>query len=148
MENADRSREPADHDTSLSAQLRAAYASAWVEVELSGGRFVFPPVARGAPRLLPSALRPHGFVITACNPRSEVLDPEENATRTRSLAQSMRAERWTIFPAVNHDGSGGWREESFAVVAPPVVELLALARRFSQNAVYEWGDRTWRIVEV
>ncbi len=128
--------------------LWRAYQAAWVEVELGDARFVFPPVARRNPPMVPSALRPHGHVITACNPRSEVLDEAENRQRMDTLARQIDRRRWKRFTAVGHDGVGRWREPSFAVVGAPLAEVLELARSFSQNAIYEWGERTWRIVAV
>lgn len=126
--------------------LRRAYEAAWIEVEI-GGRFVFPPVSRGAPPALPSELRPGGFVITACNPRSVRLPEAENRARQDELAAELDRRRLRRIAAIGHDG-GEWREPSFAVVGAPREEVLELARRFSQNAVYEFGDGIWRVIAV
>ncbi len=128
--------------------LMAAYAAAWVEVDLGRGTFVFPPVARGAPPRIPSLLAPEGFVITAYNPGSVRLEEAENRRRHDELRARLVEGRYTRFDAVGHDGVGTWREPSFAVVGAPVMEVLALAREFSQNAIYEWGDGIWRIVTI
>ncbi|MGA1203851.1 MAG: DUF3293 domain-containing protein [Planctomycetota bacterium] len=129
-------------------ELLGAYEETWVEVELDEGRFTFAPVREGAPRMLPTVLSPHGFVITACNPFSQRLDEDENERRNGELEARMREEGWSIFPALGRDAEGEWREPSFAVVAPPVLPLLKLAREYEQNSVFEWGPGIWRVVVI
>ena len=129
-------------------KLEAAYRAAWVEIELPSGRVVLPPVAAGLLRALPSALEPWGAVITAWNPRSVPLTPKENEARQEALAAALDDLGVPVFPALGRDAGSTWTEPSFAVVAPPRAELIALARRFEQNAVYLWRGRSWRVIWI
>ena len=128
--------------------LEAAYRAAWVEIELPSGPVQFPPVAVGRLPSLPPELEPWGSVITACNPRSVPLSPGENEARQEALAAALTDLGVPVFPALGRDEGSTWTEPSFAVVAPPRAELIALARRFEQNAVYLWRGRSWRVIWI
>ena len=126
--------------------LEDAYRAAWIEIALPLRRVVLPPVARGLLPALPPELGGAGAVITACNPRSERLSSDKNGARQRELAGEIRARGWTAYSAIGRDEASTWVEPSFAVLDPPLRELMALARRFEQNAVYLWRGRSWRVV--
>lgn len=135
----------------IAPELWAAYEAAVVSIEggdAGSGTITLPPVADGVVPPLPAALRPHVHVVTACNPRSVPQDDARNAARQRELAEAIDAAGWTRCPAVGRDVGDTWREPSFAVVGAPRSELLVIAGRFSQNAVYEWTPDAWRVVVV
>ncbi len=118
-----------------------AYGIAHIDVDLSDGRATFRP---GEPWALPAALAPFAWVITAYNPGARVLPAEENRRRHEELVAAVCA--WVCWPAVGRDAEGGWQEASVAVVGAPERELLAIARRFEQDAVYRLAGEGVEIV--
>lgn len=79
--------------------------------------------------------------ITACNPRSELLDPAENQQRQARLAVTLTE---LGFPYVAGQGchpSNQWpAEDSFWVPGMTAATGLTLAVRFSQNAIEYAGN--------
>lgn len=107
------------------------------------------PVADApGPGRLPDGLPPaarHLHIITACNPRSRLLSDEENATRNAALAQELRARGHEVLSADGSAPDGSWQEPGFAVVDADPGEILALARRFEQLAVFELTPTELRV---
>ena len=129
--------------------LAAAYAGSVVVLRADGqGSVTIEPVPDAdGPGHLPELLPPETrrlYVITACNPRSRLLSQAENADRNRRLVAELEARglRW-----VSADGSapdGSWREPGYGIVDGDPAEVLALARRFEQLAVFELtATRLW-----
>lgn len=68
--------------------------------------------------------------ITAWNPGSRRLAPEENARRQRELLGAVRQPSW------KGEGKGdGWSEESVLIAGIARADALALGRRFGQLAI-------------
>jgi sugar fermentation stimulation protein A len=122
--------------------LAATYAGSVVHLRTAdAGPVTIEPVPGGGgpgrlPALLPPATR-RLVVLTACNPRSRLLGAAENADRNRRLLAELEARslRWIIADGSSPDGS--WHEPGYGVVDGDVDEVLALARRFEQLAVFE-----------
>jgi sugar fermentation stimulation protein A len=105
------------------------------------------PDAAG-PGRLPDGLPPasgHVHIITACNPRSRLLSDEENAARNRRLEQQLRATGLEVIGADGSAPDGSWREPGFGIVDADPAEVLALARRFEQLAVFELTPTELRV---
>jgi hypothetical protein len=89
-------------------------------------------------RLLAAEGASSGVFITAMNPRSERRGTIENAVANQALAEALR-----LWKALPHDGvapDNSWIETGFFVLDVPLAEALALARRFSQNAIV-WCEK-------
>jgi hypothetical protein len=81
-------------------------------------------------------------ILTAHNPGSRPLSPEENARRHRELERALRGRGHDLAPSVNRSPEGDWVEEGFAVFGIGLEEALAVGRRFGQNAIiYGEGKR-------
>jgi hypothetical protein len=75
-------------------------------------------------------------IVTAFNPRSRVLAPEQNAARHGELVRLLEARGLPFLTGEGRDPSGHWIAETECVVfGISLEEGLALARRFDQNAV-------------
>ena len=84
-------------------------------------------------------------IITACNPRSQRLDPATNGDRNavlkndlEQLAQILRSDhdrQLLILPARGASPDGTWAEDGFWVGGISENELLVLGARHEQNAV-------------
>jgi hypothetical protein len=119
-------------------ELLDAYGSTLIEVKLPAFTWSVDPREEGvAP---PAELAPEAWVITACNPRSQVLSEAENQVRNRELRQLLEARGVRIFEAEGRSVDGSWREASFAVVGLKASEIEALAMHFDQNAVFRISD--------
>jgi transcriptional regulator with XRE-family HTH domain len=77
-------------------------------------------------------------VITAFNPRSRLLRRGENEERNRLLASDLERAGLRYVPAVGRSPDDSWSEDSFAVIDGDREQLLDLARRYDQNAIFEW----------
>lgn len=122
-------------------ELARLYLDSLLALELPTGTATIR--ARGdaaAPGRLPPGLPAttgHLHVITACNPYSAPLPPHRNEERNRLLAGELAARGLTTVPAEGRSTDGSWREPGFGVLDGDTTEVLDLARRFEQHAVYE-----------
>lgn len=72
-------------------------------------------------------------IITAWNPKSELLSKKDNDRNNQHLAQDISHTCWCGIQVGNKDFS--WMEESFAVQVT-AAEAIALGRKYQQNAIY------------
>ena len=78
--------------------------------------------------------------LTACNPYSEVTEPEINAARQAALAQELANMNLAFFPGVGKHPSNGWPgEDSFLVFGLGLEAAVELGGRFGQNG-FIWCD--------
>jgi hypothetical protein len=87
----------------------------------------------------------HVHVITAFNPRSRLLRRGENDERNRLLAADLERAGLRHVPAVGRSPDDSWSEDSFAVIDADADHILDLARRYDQNAIFEWTS-VWRAI--
>jgi hypothetical protein len=87
----------------------------------------------------------HIHVITAFNPRSRLLRRGENEERNRLLAADLDRAGLRSVPAVGRSPDDSWSEDSFAVIDADADQILDLASRYQQNAVFEWTPQ-FRVV--
>ncbi|MCX8099135.1 MAG: DUF3293 domain-containing protein [Casimicrobiaceae bacterium] len=79
--------------------------------------------------------------LTACNPHSQPLAPEENQRRNRSLERDLQARARLILRGSSTDPRHLWPpEESFLALGLPLREARTLAARYEQNA-FVWIGR-------
>lgn len=74
-------------------------------------------------------------ILTACNPASQQLTPDENAERQSQLECALLEQGLLTFAGENVADDGVWpNEESCFVPDTDLKNSVALARRFGQNA--------------
>lgn len=73
--------------------------------------------------------------ITACNPRSARLPPDENARRMAELEAVCLYHGWPHYVGAGVGRDGTWREPSFLVLGITEGDAVELARHFGQNAI-------------
>lgn len=74
--------------------------------------------------------------ITAYNPYSEKLAPEENQERHRRLLEAIRARGLQSFPSSGVDDDGTWpTERGLLVLEIDRDDAVALGRELEQNAI-------------
>ena len=146
-------RDPERHLTRITPQvqrldvggdLETAYRTTVIEIGLGGDPGTVSPSDPTSGQRLPEGVG-HVHVITAYNPRSRLLSTAENEERNRLLRADLERAGYRFHPALGHAPDDSWREPSFAVVDAPEDEIVELAARYEQNAVYRWdreGVRT------
>jgi transcriptional regulator with XRE-family HTH domain len=132
----DSSGEEAEPDPATLAQL---YADTVIEIRWSDRpRQLVEPRPEG----VTEGEFPEGVdqvhVITAFNPRSRLLRRGENEERNRLLAADLERAGLRYVPAVGRSPDDSWSEDSFAVIDADADHILDLARRYDQNAIFEW----------
>lgn len=74
--------------------------------------------------------------ITACNPRSRRLAPEENALRMAALVVDLGVIGWPLVHGAGVPSEGDWDSEpSVLVLGLSRPAALELARRYEQHAI-------------
>jgi hypothetical protein len=118
--------------------LTAAFRSA--ELHLWWGRehLVVVPLPAGRTRgAFPVGVRVV-HAVTAWNPGGQRADPVANARADGRLRHELAAAGAEIVDAEGRSPDGSWAERSVAVADRSEAEVLALARRYGQAAVYRW----------
>ncbi|MBE9523221.1 MAG: DUF3293 domain-containing protein [Proteobacteria bacterium] len=76
-----------------------------------------------------------GVILTAWNPRSEVLLSEENQKRNHALLSSLNVKGYEVYEALGRGSDPTWQaEESFFVLGLDDNAAHALAVEYGQNA--------------
>lgn len=123
--------------SSSSSRLLEAYLQAGYAFDTEGGTCVLRPghASASAQRWLETRASSWGFV-TAFNPKSSALCEQENRARHENLLREVAALGWRSIEARGLDPAGEWPEEPGLLILDRGLEdLVALARRFEQNAV-------------
>lgn len=78
-------------------------------------------------------------LITAFNPDSVPLPPDQNLSRQRALQRELAAAGVAVLSASSQAEDGRWREPSFLVLGMSRAAALACAQRWEQRAVVLFG---------
>jgi uncharacterized protein DUF3293 len=93
-------------------------------------------VSPAADRVLALHGQSNWAFITACNPHSERLPPEENARRMSELQAVCLDHGWRHYTGAGVGRDGSWpAEPTFFVIGISESEAIEVARRFGQNAI-------------
>ncbi len=123
-------------------QVAGSYATTHIELEAPGQPpvVIVPDPGGSGPGALPDLVPPGTrrlHIITACNPRSHLLDAASNAERNDRLLAEVRAGGLRVVRADGGAPDGSWHEPGFALVDTEVEVALDLARRYDQHAIFE-----------
>ncbi len=92
------------------------------------------------------------WILTAFNPKSELLTPAENSKRHLELGKQLDELGLQHFQARGFDPQGAetepWSEDGYAVMGNVEDEVLKLANFWEQNAVFVWRANEWLIKGV
>ena len=81
-------------------------------------------------------------IITAYNPRSQVLSNEENYFRHLQLQNVLQKKAFETSPSTGQSPDGSWSEAGFLVFDIGLDEALEIGRSFEQHAIlYGQGNR-------
>ena len=76
------------------------------------------------------------FVITAWNPFSKQLSLDENRRRNSELEQDLLTVNAELLKAIGRSNDWKWVEESFAVRNMSLSEIVEVAKKYQQNAIF------------
>lgn len=76
------------------------------------------------------------FVITAWNPFSKQLSLDENRRRNSELENDLLAVNAEMLKAIGRSNDWKWFEESLAVRNMSLSEIVQVARKYQQNAIF------------
>jgi hypothetical protein len=125
----------------------AAYRTAVVDmVQPHGPKIRIIPAGPGLVGPWPDGLLAPVVVVTAWNPDSTRLGPEENAARHHALAVELAdlGVRW--WPATGRDPDSRHAEQGAAVIGLSEPDGIRIGRRHGQAAVYIWTPTAWEVV--
>lgn len=77
-------------------------------------------------------------IITACNPRSELLPDQENSIRNKKLAEMLQGHCRMMRHSRAQSPEGTWQEPGFWALDIAPERVVKLGRHFEQNAVIFW----------
>lgn len=132
----------------MTDDLLAAYRATRVELLLPSGPCVLPAADEPPLATLPPELASETWILTAWNPASRPLDPEDNARRNIDLAASLRTLGCRWWPAEGRARDGDWAEASLAVADLPAKEALRLGALFGQHAIFRLGTDGLHVVPI
>ena len=123
------------------------YARTVVEIRRpEEGDLVVRPAPRGVTGMWPWPTPEPVYVLTAWDPGDERPGPEVNRRRQAALESELRPLVAAMWSAVGTDPVTGRREEGVAVRGPGEAEVLAVAARYGQDAVFVWTPGVWATV--
>ena len=123
------------------AQLSSAYSQTRYIIELGAAVSVGLQPGHACPDL-DAWLLAHEleslYLITACNPRSQLCSEAQNQVAMQRLSEALQQRNWRCWPARNEALANDWPvEPSLAVVDCPLPAVLQLAEQFGQYAILE-----------
>lgn len=82
-------------------------------------------------------------LLSACNPHSRSLPPEQNLARQQALEDALRAAGLRFLPALGRSPDGSWQEPSVLVLGLDTAAACRWAARWEQHAIvhYDAGGR-------
>lgn len=121
----------------LDASLRASYEQTTYFVDLPSGRLAIR-IGQDHPeldRFLRARHAANWCFLTAWNPMSQKLAPEQNARRQLELEQMVKQAGWPAWPGEGIGDAGDWPPEPSLLIAGIALSAArTLARRFRQAA--------------
>jgi Protein of unknown function (DUF3293) len=86
------------------------------------------------------------FVITAWNPFSKELSLIENRRRNDELEKDLLGLRTELMKAVGRSHDWKWLEESFAVRGISQMEIIQIAKKYQQNAIFKISNGERKVI--
>ena len=127
----------------------AAYAASQVRLEHpTAGALVVRPVTQGTVEgTFPEPAGVTIYVVTAHNPGRKLSAQANEGRHRRLLTEVSTMPDVTVWPAVGGDSDWVHTEEGVALTGASEDAVLALARRFDQEAVFAWDIRSFRVID-
>ena len=87
------------------------------------------------------------YMITAANPFSQLLSEIENDNRNQLLFNLLSPTHPEILSGLGRSPDGSWVEKGWVVRSNDHSEMVAIARRFEQNALFRFSSSGKEIID-
>ena len=87
------------------------------------------------------------YMITAANPFSRRLSEIENDNRNQQLFNLLSPTHPEILSGLGRSPDGSWVEKGWVVRSGNQDELVALARKFEQNAIFKFSSNGKKVID-
>lgn len=124
----------------------AAYARLVVTIEGPRASMEIRPDALGSVGSWPDELRAPIHILTAWDPGASRPGLGVNRRRQHELEAELPSLVSGLWPARGHDPVEAAGDEGVAVAGLDVEQALGFARRYGQDAIFEWTPTRWSIV--
>ena len=87
------------------------------------------------------------YMITAANPFSRQLSEIENDDRNQLLFNLLSPSHPEILSGLGRNPDGGWVEKGWVVRSSNQSEMVAVAQKFEQNAIFRFSSRGKEVID-
>jgi len=87
------------------------------------------------------------YMITAANPFSRLLSEIENDKRNQLLYNLLSQKHPEILSALGRSPDGSWVERGWVVRSSNQSEMVAVAQKFEQNAIFRFSSRGKEVID-
>ena len=87
------------------------------------------------------------YMITASNPFSQIHSENENEERNQVLFNLLHPEHPEILSGLGRSPDGSWAEKGWVVRSSNPEEIIALAKKFEQNAIFKFGSSGKEVIK-
>ena len=123
----------------ISRELNEKYDDTVVEISLEGRTL--------NPDELYEYWKSDFYMITAANPFSRLLSEIENENRNQLLYNLLSPEYSEILSALGRSPDGSWVEKGWVVRSSNQNEMVALAQKFEQNAIFKFSSSGKEVID-
>jgi hypothetical protein len=120
---------PSEH---ISSELAGKYEETVVEIFFND--------AVVSPDKLFEVWKSDFYMITAANSFSQILSEIENEERNQLLFNLLQPEHPEILSGLGRSPDGNWAEKGWVVRSSNQGEIIALAKKFEQNAIFKFSS--------
>jgi len=87
------------------------------------------------------------YMITAANPFSRQLSEIENDNRNQLLFDLLSPSHPEILSGLGRNPDGSWVEKGWVVRSSNQSEMVAVAQKFEQNAIFRFSSRGKEVID-
>lgn len=123
----------------ISRELNEKYDDTVVEISLEGRTL--------NPDELNEYWKSDFYMITAANPFSRLLSEIENNNRNQELFNLLSPSHPEILSGLGRSPDGSWVEKGWVVRSGNQSEMVALAQKFEQNAIFKFSSSGKEVID-
>jgi hypothetical protein len=86
------------------------------------------------------------YMITAANPFSNELSNDQNDALNERLKLELLNLNLEILPGIGRDSESAWFEKGWVVRGLPESDLIALAQKYEQNAIFRFDANGQHVI--
>ena len=87
------------------------------------------------------------YMITAANPFSNELTSDENDVLNEKLKEELLHRNLEFLPGIGRDSKSAWSEKGWVVRGLTESELIAMAQKYDQNAIFRFDNAGQHVIK-